>query len=249
MTRKDLWITSKLWSNAHGRKNVAPALRKTLTDLGLEYVDLYMFHWPIALQPAAVLPGSAADFLPMSEAPLHETWAAMEAAAERAWFVIWESRTLGQEVRELLPHCRLKPEVNQVELHPSCNRRFVAFCARRASTSPPTRLSVPAIGPLSSRRPTLPCCSTTRSSDRSPKRTSAPPPRCCSPGTSSEGYRHPEVGHSRAIAREFRGRELTLTPTELERIAALDQAYRLIAGTFWAVAGTPWTLQTIWDEP
>ena len=43
--------------------------------------------------------------------------------------------------------------------------------------------------------------------------------------------------------------ELTLTPSELERVAALDQGYRIIAGTFWAVAGTPWTLQTIWDEP
>ena len=43
--------------------------------------------------------------------------------------------------------------------------------------------------------------------------------------------------------------ELALTRAELDRIAALDQGYRLIAGAFWAVAGSPWTLQTIWDEP
>jgi len=41
--------------------------------------------------------------------------------------------------------------------------------------------------------------------------------------------------------------ELTLTAAELQRIAALDQGYRLIAGSFWIVPGTPWTLETIWD--
>lgn len=43
--------------------------------------------------------------------------------------------------------------------------------------------------------------------------------------------------------------EFELNRAELDRIAALDQGYRLIAGTFWAVEGTPWTLQTIWDGP
>ena len=42
---------------------------------------------------------------------------------------------------------------------------------------------------------------------------------------------------------------LALTPAELDRIAALDRGYRFINGDFWAVPGTPWTLQTIWDEP
>lgn len=61
--RKDLWITSKLWSNAHGRGNVEPALRKTLTDLGLDYLDLHLIHWPIPLKPSAVLPGGRTTIL------------------------------------------------------------------------------------------------------------------------------------------------------------------------------------------
>ena len=47
--REELWITSKLWCNAHGRDNVAAALRRSLTDLGLAWLDLYLIHWPAAL--------------------------------------------------------------------------------------------------------------------------------------------------------------------------------------------------------
>ena len=50
------------------------------------------------------------------------------------------------------------------------------------------------------------------------------------------------------LRQNFAATELKLTQAELDRIAALDQHTRLIAGTFWAVPGTPWTLQTIWDE-
>src|SRR4051812_11091481 len=78
VTRKDLWMTSKLWCNAHGKKNVGPAIRKSLSDLGLDYLDMYMVHWPVALKPSAVLPGAGTDFASAEEAPMQDTWGAME---------------------------------------------------------------------------------------------------------------------------------------------------------------------------
>lgn len=48
--REDLYITSKLWCNSHRRNAVEPAIRRTLKNLGLEYLDLYLIHWPFALK-------------------------------------------------------------------------------------------------------------------------------------------------------------------------------------------------------
>jgi len=47
--RESLWITSKLWNTYHRPEHVAPACKRSLTDLGVEYLDLYLIHFPIAL--------------------------------------------------------------------------------------------------------------------------------------------------------------------------------------------------------
>lgn len=53
VTRKDLWITRSCGATRHGKKNVGPA-RKSLSELGVDYLDMYMVHWPVALTPSTI---------------------------------------------------------------------------------------------------------------------------------------------------------------------------------------------------
>ena len=80
--REELWITSKLWNNAHLTSDVRPALEKTLTDLRLDYLDLYLMHWPVALKPGVAFPKSADDFISLEEIPIISTWQEMEKCAQ-----------------------------------------------------------------------------------------------------------------------------------------------------------------------
>jgi alcohol dehydrogenase (NADP+) len=131
VVREELWITSKLWSNAHGRNNVIPALKQTLADLQLDYVDLYEIHWPVAFKTTVLAPEKPEDFA-INEYPIPDTWKGMEDAVNQGL-----TRHIGgcnfkvAKLEELLLSSSIKPEMMQVEIHPYLQQNeLVDFCEK-----------------------------------------------------------------------------------------------------------------------
>jgi len=129
--REDVHITSKLWNSAHLKGDVEPALKKTLADLKLDYLDLYLIHWPVAFRSGLEgFPDNESDFLTPDQAPIDETWAAMLEMRDKGL-----TRHAGvsnfstHKLDELAAAGAERPEMNQVELHPYLQQdKLLAYC-------------------------------------------------------------------------------------------------------------------------
>lgn len=128
--REDVWITSKLWNDSHKKEDVIPALKKTLRDLQLDYLDLYLIHWPVAFRKGVAFPASDSDYLSLEEVPISETWEAMVEAKKQGLVKhIGVSNFSEKKLTDLMSETQEIPEMNQIELHPFLQQpELVEFC-------------------------------------------------------------------------------------------------------------------------
>ncbi|MCM3568013.1 aldo/keto reductase [Neobacillus mesonae] len=111
--REDLFITSKVWNSDHGYDSALQAYETSLKKLGLDYLDLYLIHWP-------------------GKNKFKETWKALEKLYKDGRVrAIGVSNFKVHHLQELMQDCEIKPMVNQVEYHPHLTQKeLLAFCQK-----------------------------------------------------------------------------------------------------------------------
>jgi len=112
--REDIFITTKLWNDKHRQEQVVPALRQSLENLGLKYLDLYLIHWPISVNDKGGFDDT--DYL--------DTWKGMEEAKS-----LGLTKSIGvsnfniSQLERVLASSKTTPAVNQVEVNPNFNQK------------------------------------------------------------------------------------------------------------------------------
>jgi alcohol dehydrogenase (NADP+) len=247
VTREELFIASKLPNTHNAPDKVQPALQKTLQDLQLAYLDLYLIHWPVCVKEGHTWPPKPKQYVSLNLCNMSSVYKELERALEKGLVkhigVSNFSPTKLQQLKANIP-----PDVNQVESHPYlqqpklheyCREHKIHITAYSSLGSParpgllretdePNLLQDPAVLQLAQTRNATPAqvlLSWGRAQGHSVLVKSSNPTRL----------------RQNLVA-------IDLSPAELQQLAALDQGYRYFNGIFWTSRGSPWTLKTIWDE-
>lgn len=249
VAREELWITSKLWNNSHGRENVLPALRTTLANLRLEYLDLYLVHWPVAFRHDVDFPKAADEMVSLAKLPLAATWAGMEDAADTGL-----TRHIGvcnfsvSKLEHLRTEGRIPPEMNQVELHPYFQQIDLAdYCREKG-------IHMTAYSPLGSgdrgaglKKPGEPVVLNDPVLAEIASELGVTPAQVILSWIMSRGISViPKSVNPGRIQQNLESCEISLSESQMRRIASINRDYRLIDGGFFAIPGSGYTLESIW---
>lgn len=251
--RNDLWITGKLWNTFHAAEQVEPHLRDSLAKLNLDYLDLYLIHWPCTDKEGPTL-----------EPSIQETWSAMESIADKGL-----ARTIGvsnfsvKKLRQMRGYARIFPAVNQIESHPLLRQDNLVRVCKELGTH------VTAYSPLGSpdsaemlrhdgasllSHPVV--VSVAAASGRTPGqvllRWAVQRGTSVVPKASSELHlRENIVGALPAAASGVTAADYwQLSDEQMVALSSIDTQRRMISGQFFTSANGPYrTTAELWDEP
>jgi len=135
VSRQQMWVTSKLWNDRHAEADVIPSCRRSLGDLGLDYLDLYLVHWPFPNwhPPGCDVSSRSPDAKPYIHEDYMKTWRQMEKLVDMG--LVRNIGTSNMTIPKLdlvLADARIKPAVNEMELHPHFQQpELFAYCGSK----------------------------------------------------------------------------------------------------------------------
>lgn len=249
ISREELFITSKLWNDAHEPSRVKEAARESLDKLQLDYLDLYLIHWPVAFKWGVAFPKKPEDYIEPSQLPSSETWKAMVEVKNTGMAKhIGVSNFSIKKLADLMEATSMVPEMNQVELHPLLQQNELKeFCDSN-------QILLTAYSPLGS-------------GDRSQEMKAANEPNLFQNETVQKIAKDHGVHPAKVLVAWHANRasvvipkstdkahmrsnleagDLTLSSEEMKQIEILDQNYRYITGKFFEMPGSGYS--NIYDE-
>ena len=244
--REDLFITSKLWNSDHAPERVDIAIRRSLKDLQLDYLDLYLIHWPVAFKTGHEQAKDASDLLTPDEMPILTTWQAMEQSKINGLTKhIGVSNFNIQKLQKLINEAGIKPELNQVELHPYFQQTdLVDFCHKN-------ELLVTAYSPLGSRHLVQSEAGLTREKviiEMALKYSCSPAQVLLAWGMQRGIAVIPKSVHPVRIQENFKAIDVQLADEDVNQINSLECNLRIAKGLFCVMPGGPYTLRNIWND-
>ena len=249
VTREELWITSKLWNSYHKKEDVEAGLIASLDALNLDYLDLYLIHWPVAMKSRILLPQSGADFIALDQIPLSETWLEMiELRKKGTARHIGVSNFSISKIEEITAQTGIKPEMNQFERHVHLQQQeLISYCRENG-------IFVTCYAPLGSgdrparvRRDNEPSVMQNRIVlDLAAKNNISPAQLLIAWTLAKDLSVIPKSTNPERILQNFMSKDITLPQEDINTLDRLDLGHRYIDGQFWAQEGSPYTIESLW---
>lgn len=244
--REELFITSKLWNNSHEMAQIEPAIKQTLKDLQLDYLDLYLMHWPIAFKWEFEQVKSVENLASLKDIPLEETWLGMAELKKNGLTKhIGVSNFSQKKLQHLIDTTQIVPENNQIEIHPYFQQKKLrSYCTQN-------NIVVTAYSPLGSRHLTKSenGISENLIIKNMAERYNCTPAQVILAWGMAQGISIiPKSTNTDRIYENYNAVNVHLRPEDIDAINMVDENNRQSKGLFAVLPDGYYSYANIWDE-